>query len=162
MSKSWSQLSSWPQGGGFRPHVGLHVRCAAYFLKKGYNLNWNKKTKLESRNVYFSSLTVYCVIQICILPSKWAYIFAKIWFYRVYLLDTHFVSFLPAKATITQYLKKKIFIYLFMRDTQREVERHRQREKQALCKEPDTVLDPRTPGSWPELRADWATKVSSQ
>ena len=39
-----------------------------------------------------------------------------------------------------------------MRDTERQ--RHRQREKQALCGEADTRLDPRTPGSHLEPRAD--------
>ena len=38
-----------------------------------------------------------------------------------------------------------------MRDTERQ--RHRQREKQALCREPDAELDPRTLGSQPELKA---------
>ena len=33
-------------------------------------------------------------------------------------------------------------------------ERHRQREKQAPCREPDVGLDPRTPGSHPEAKAD--------
>ena len=43
-----------------------------------------------------------------------------------------------------------------MRDIQRERERqrHRQREKQAPCREPDVGLDPRTPGSRPEPKAD--------
>ena len=41
-----------------------------------------------------------------------------------------------------------------MRDTQRERQRHRQREKQALCREPDVGLDPGTPGSHPEPKAD--------
>ena len=40
------------------------------------------------------------------------------------------------------YFKK----YLFMRE--------REREKQALCREPDAGLDPRTPGSRPEPKAD--------
>ena len=40
-------------------------------------------------------------------------------------------------------LFKKIF-YLFMRDTQREVERYRQREKQAGSREPVVGLDPKT------------------
>ena len=39
-----------------------------------------------------------------------------------------------------------------MRDT--ESQKHRQREKQALCREPDVGLDPRTLGSCPELKAD--------
>ena len=32
-------------------------------------------------------------------------------------------------------------------------ERHRQREKQAPCREPDLGLDPRSPGSGPGLKA---------
>ena len=42
------------------------------------------------------------------------------------------------------------------RETERETERqrHRQREKQAPCRKPDVGLDPRTPGSRPELKAD--------
>ena len=41
-----------------------------------------------------------------------------------------------------------------MRDIQREKQRHRQREKQAPCREPDSGLNPRTPGSQPEPKAD--------
>ena len=44
---------------------------------------------------------------------------------------------------------KILFIYSW--ETQRERQRHRQREKQAACREPDVGLDPRTPGSHPEL-----------
>ena len=39
-----------------------------------------------------------------------------------------------------------------MRETERK--RHRQREKQALCREPNVGLDPRSPGSHPEPKAD--------
>lgn len=45
----------------------------------------------------------------------------------------------------------KIF-YLFMRDTERQG--HRQREKQAPCGEPDTELHSRTRGSQSEPKAD--------
>ena len=42
-----------------------------------------------------------------------------------------------------------------MRDTEREKEqRHRQREKQAPCKEPDVGLDPGSPGSHPGLKVE--------
>ena len=41
-----------------------------------------------------------------------------------------------------------------MRDTQRERQRHRQREKQAPFREPNMGLDPRTPGSCPEPKAN--------
>ena len=45
--------------------------------------------------------------------------------------------------------------YLFMRDRERERERqrHRQREKQALGRDPNIGLDPRSPGSGPGLKA---------
>ena len=40
-----------------------------------------------------------------------------------------------------------------MRDTQREEQRPRQREKQALCRDPDVGLDPGSPGSHSGLKA---------
>ena len=36
-----------------------------------------------------------------------------------------------------------------MRDTERERQRHRQSEKQALCRDTDVGLDPGSPGSRP-------------
>ena len=48
----------------------------------------------------------------------------------------------------------KDFIYLFMGDTERERQRHRQLEKQAPRREPDVGLHPRTLGSRPEPKAD--------
>ena len=45
----------------------------------------------------------------------------------------------------------KDFIYLFMMGGG---QRHRQREKQALLKEPDEGINPRTPGSCPEPKAN--------
>ena len=41
-----------------------------------------------------------------------------------------------------------------MRDAEKERQRHRQREKQAPCREPDVGLNPRTWGSHPEQKAD--------
>ena len=41
-----------------------------------------------------------------------------------------------------------------MTDTHTQRQRHRQREKQAPCREPDVGLDPGTPGSCPEPKAD--------
>ena len=40
-----------------------------------------------------------------------------------------------------------------MRDTETEAE-HRQRKKQATCRDPDAGLDPGTPGSQLEPKAD--------
>ena len=39
-----------------------------------------------------------------------------------------------------------------MRDTEKESQRHRQREKQAPCREPNMGLDPGAPGSGPGLK----------
>ena len=41
-----------------------------------------------------------------------------------------------------------------MTDTEREKQRHRQREKPAPCREPNAGLDPRTLGSHLEPKAD--------
>ena len=41
-----------------------------------------------------------------------------------------------------------------MRDTEREAQRHRQRKKQAPCRESDAALDPRAQRSRPGLKAD--------
>ena len=41
-----------------------------------------------------------------------------------------------------------------MRDTHRERQRHREREKQVPCREPNVGLDPRILGSLPKLKAD--------
>ena len=46
-------------------------------------------------------------------------------------------------------------------ETHRERQRHRQREKQASCREPDVGLDPRTLGSLPEPKPD-AQSLSHQ
>ena len=43
--------------------------------------------------------------------------------------------------------------YLFIHERDRETQRHRQREKQALCREPDVGLDLGPPGSHPGLQA---------
>ena len=40
-----------------------------------------------------------------------------------------------------------------MRDTEKERQKRRQREKQAPCREPDVGLDPGSPGSGPKLKA---------
>ena len=50
----------------------------------------------------------------------------------------------------TIFIKKILFIYSW--ETHRDT--YRQREKQAPCTEPSVGLDPRTPGSLPEPKAD--------
>ena len=44
--------------------------------------------------------------------------------------------------------------FIVMRDTQREAEIHRHKEKQASCRKLNVGLDPRAPGSRPEPKAD--------
>ena len=51
------------------------------------------------------------------------------------------------RASIFLFVCFKDFIYLFMRETERQ--RHRQREKQAPCREPDVEFHPMTPGITP-------------
>ena len=50
------------------------------------------------------------------------------------------------------FLRFYLFIHEKWRERERERERHRQREKQAPCREPDTGLNPGTPGSGPGLK----------
>ena len=57
------------------------------------------------------------------------------------------------------FIVKDLFIYdrereRGEREREAQRQRHRQREKQAPCLEPNVGLDPRTPGSRPELKAD--------
>ena len=47
----------------------------------------------------------------------------------------------------------KDFIYLFMRDTEREGQRHRQKEKQSLGRGPNVDSIPGLLGSCPGLKA---------
>ena len=49
---------------------------------------------------------------------------------------------------------KNIYLFIHDRERERERQRDRQRENQAPCREPDVGLDPRTPGSRPEPKAD--------
>ena len=66
-----------------------------------------------------------------------------------YLFLAGFPQELMASGDCLLFLKD--FIYLLMRDTQRQ--RHRQREKQAPCRESDVGLYPGSPGSRPGLKA---------
>ena len=47
----------------------------------------------------------------------------------------------------------KDFIYLFIETHRTERQRHRQKEKQAPCREPDVGLHPKSPGSGLGLKA---------
>ena len=61
--------------------------------------------------------------------------------------------------------KANFLSFIYSWETQREKQRHREREKQAPCRKPDVGLDPRTPRSCPEPKAElkrWATQVSHE
>ena len=45
----------------------------------------------------------------------------------------------------------KRFYFIYSQETQREAKTQAEREKQVPCGDPDVGLDPRTPGSGPEL-----------
>ena len=64
-------------------------------------------------------------------------------------LSLHAICSIWVDVFIYLIFKKKDFIYLSMRDTERERQRHRQREKQASRRDPDVGLDPGSPGSCP-------------
>ena len=58
-----------------------------------------------------------------------------------------------------RYGARDLFIYIFLKDLfiherhrERDWQRHRQREKQAPCREPDVGLHPGSPGSVPGLK----------
>ena len=52
------------------------------------------------------------------------------------------------------YILKGFFLFIHERHKEKERQRHRQRDKQAPCRKPNVGLDPRTPGSHPESKAD--------
>ena len=60
--------------------------------------------------------------------------------YRMFAITMHFSPVL--KMITTAFLKKRF--YLFIHEIHRERQKHRQKEKQAPCREPDVGLDPRT------------------
>ena len=72
-------------------------------------------------------------------------------FYSELLLGTFLCGNAIVKNTILLNDKHYIFLkILFIHEWHREKQRHRQREKEAPCGEPNAGLYPRTPGSHPE------------
>ena len=62
---------------------------------------------------------------------------------------------------LSNFFLKILFIYSW--ETHRERQRHRQKEKQAPCREPDAGFVPRTPGytlSWRQTLNHWVTQAS--
>ena len=64
----------------------------------------------------------------------------------------------PEKYFTSQYYEQILFYYFFVKDSiysfMRDTERERQREKQAPWREPNMGLNPRTPASHTEPKAD--------
>ena len=86
---------------------------------------------------------------------------SKICFSWIHCSPTLFPSILfwsQELECFSSYVSQILFFflrfYLFIHERHRERWRHRQREKQAPYGEPDVGLNPRTPGSWPEPKAD--------
>ena len=63
-------------------------------------------------------------------------------------INLRWTEYWPKTQTVN-FIYFKDFIYFFMRDTEKRRQRHRQREKQAPCRETDVGLDPASPGSGP-------------
>ena len=55
---------------------------------------------------------------------------------------------------LTNNVFKDFYLFIHERQREREEQRHRQREKQGPRREPDTGLNPGTPGSHPGQKAD--------
>ena len=99
--------------------------------------------EMESYDTYsyvLASFAQYCVYGIHSLLLQMAVI-CHLYYWR------NVPQFIPPF-----FFFKIVFIYSW--ETQRERQRHREREKQASCREPHAGLDPGTPGSRPEPKAD--------
>ena len=68
---------------------------------------------------------------------------------RIHFLSREKKIFCPEMSLAIFFLR----FYLFMGDTERR-QRYRQREKQTPSRDPDVGLDPRTPASHPEPKAE--------
>ena len=104
-------------------------------------LKWNKY-------IFFKNSILW------IPPNTYTTINVLFYFYRSFIhFPENHTAFSPQKCL---YFILSLFFkdFIFSWETHRERQRHRQREKKALCGEPDTGLDPRTLGSWPEPEAE--------
>ena len=70
------------------------------------------------------------------------------------MLSGYFLHLITDGIKEQCYIFLNNFIYLFMRDTESERGRDRQREKPVPCREPDVGLNPGIPESHPEPKAD--------
>ena len=115
-----------------------------------------------SRNILPLYNHLYIYISLFLAPTD-AYIGVCIQGSLMHFEFSHWIGFLVVCSTFTHrnlpcsfYLFLfflKDFIYLFERERERQRQRYRQREKQAPCREPDVGLNPRSPGSYPWLKA---------
>ena len=80
-------------------------------------------------------------------------VYAFFWAIMVEVSSCSQYTMTPKPKIFTLWLLKKN-VYLFIHERHRERQRLRQTEKQAPCGESDEELDPRTPGSRPEPKAD--------
>ena len=71
------------------------------------------------------------------------------WLFKLYTG----IILIQSNLVISVFFFLRFYLFIYSRETHRDRQRHRQREKQALCREPDAELDPRSPGSRPGLKA---------
>ena len=118
----------------FTQHNKFHPRRSKWWVfvvSNGWGIfHWIHRPQLCSTTW---NLALWC-------PQIWFSFLKFPWLFGVFSDSTQIFLFL------------KDFIYLFMRDIERQ--RHRQREKRAPCREPDVGLDTRIPGSRPEPKVD--------
>ena len=94
-------------------------------------------------------LSFPCLISLSIISSRSICVIAKFKISLLFMVELH-----------TRTHQRLLFIFflnilfIYSSETCRERQRYRQKEKQAPRREPDTGLDPRTPGSRPESKAD--------
>ena len=73
-------------------------------------------------------------------------------FYAFALSSMKFINYNSFNFAMSLFFFLRFYLFIQERHTERQ--RHRQRDKEAPCEEPNVGLDPRTPGSRPELKAD--------
>ena len=119
--------------------LACQTACCLYFLPQGFcsclylarHLSFKRQLTWDPIKDALSDLSVIGTIPP--ISVTWSYLFL------LWHLSHAIVVFLN---------------FIHERHTHREKQRHKQREKQAPCREPDVGLDPGTPGSHPEQKAD--------
>ena len=127
--------------------IKLISLCNGKVLPYNFWQEENKASKVDWNNSSFllSGTFPYPFVLPCLGDLGGA---QALWLLHIFSLwDEHVIKLGPLYFF-------KDFIYLFMRNTERERQNNRQREKQAPCSELHVWLSLGTPGSHPGLKAD--------